>query len=116
MRTIKLHFPNPNHLTTLLNNRNFQIEINYLKPSCIDDNNILLFDPIIEHNPLDSEVVVLSMFARAIKRILFPDSANSVEFLFPYVEQQKGGLIHNNIRIIDSTEIERFEINTTINN
>ena len=116
MRSIKLHFPNPDHLSTLLNDRSFLIEIDYLKPSCIDNNYILLLDPVIEHSPLDSEVVVLSKFARAIKRILFQDSANSIEFLFPFMEQQKGGLVHNGIRIIDSTEIERFGINTTINN
>ncbi len=33
MRTVKLHFTDGNHLTTLLADKNFQININYLSPS-----------------------------------------------------------------------------------
>ncbi len=63
MRAIKLHFPDQNHLTTLLNDQQFQMNINYLNPYRLDNNNIVLFDPITQHNALDTEIVILSKFA-----------------------------------------------------
>jgi hypothetical protein len=115
MRAIKLHFPDENHLTTLLNDQQFQMDINYLYPYRLDNNNIVLFDPVTQHNPLDTEIVVLSKFARAIKSILFFDTQHNVEFLNPFLGQQKGGLIHDGIRVIDSTDLERLRINITAN-
>ena len=114
MRAVKLHFVDSSHLTTLLANDSFKININYLSPYKIDDNNIVLFDPITEHDPLDTEMVVLSKFARAIKNIIFPDTNSNVEFLHPILGQQKGGLIHDRLVIIDSTDLERMAINITV--
>lgn len=115
MRAIKLHFPDQNHLTTLLNDQQFQMDINYLNPYLLDNNNIVLFDPVTQHNPLDTEIVILSKFARAIKNILFPNTQHNVEFLNPFLGQQKGGLIHDRLRVIDSTDLERLRINITAN-
>lgn len=106
MRAIKLHFPNQNHLTTLLNDLQFQMDIGYLKPNRLDNNNIVLYDPVNQHNPLDTEIVILSKFARAIKNILFSNTQHNVEFLNPFLVQQKGGLIHDRTRVIDSTDLE----------
>lgn len=115
MRAIKLHFPEQTHLTALLNDRQFLLDINYLNPYSLDSNNLVLFDPVTQHNPLDTEIVILSKFARAIKNIIFPNSQHNVEFLNPFLGQQKGGLIHDSLRVIDSTDIERLSINITVN-
>lgn len=98
----------------MLNDQQFQSDINYLNPYQLDNNNIVLFDPVTQHNPVDTEVVVLSKFASGIKRILFPNTEYGVEFLNPFLGQQKGGLIHNNSRIIDSTDLERMAIDSTV--
>ena len=114
MRAVKLQLIDGNHLTTLLADNNFKIDIDYLSPYRIDNNNIALFDPVTQHTPLDTEMVILSKFARVIKNIIFPSTNHNVEFLNPILEQQKGGLIHNNTVIIDSTDLERMSINITV--
>ncbi|WP_291276082.1 hypothetical protein [Flavobacterium sp.] len=113
MRAVKLHFRNDSYLTTLLANDGFKIDINYLSPYKIDNNNIVLFDPVTQHDPLDTEMVVLSKFARAIKNIIFPTTNSNIEFLNPILGQQKGGLVHDRLVIIDSTDLERMAINIT---
>jgi hypothetical protein len=75
----------------------------------------VLFDPITQNEPLDTEIVILSKFARAIKNILFPNTQHNVEFLNPFLGQQKGGLIHDRTVVIDSTDLERLRINITAN-
>jgi hypothetical protein len=114
MRAVKLHFIDGNHLTTLLADNNFQTDIDYLSPYRLDNNNIALFDPVTQHAHLDTEMVVLSKFARAIKNIIFPTTNHNIEFLNPILGQQKGGLVHNDTVIIDSTDLERMSINITV--
>lgn len=114
MRAIKLHFPNATILTNLLSDETFESEIRYLSPYTIGANNIVLFDPVTSHGPLDTEIVVLSKFARAIKRVVFPQSGYNVELFNPIIGEQKGGLIHNSVRVIDSTDIEIASISITI--
>jgi hypothetical protein len=114
MRAVKLHFPNGTILTTLLKDNRFQNDINYLSPYRINDNNIVLFDPVTQHSPLDTEMVVLSKFGRAIKDIIFPTTTHNIEFLHPILGQQKGGLVHNGQVIIDSTDLERTSIKITV--
>lgn len=114
MRAVKLHFTDGNHLTTLLADTNFQNDINYLSPYRIDNNNIVLFDPVTQHAPLDTEMVVLSKFARAIKNIIFPTTNYNVEFYNPFLGQQKGGLVHDRTVVVDSTDLERMAINITV--
>lgn len=114
MRPVKLHFVESNHLIALLADNDFIVNVNYLNPSKISDNHIVFFDPITHHTALDTEMVVLSKCASAIKRVIFPDTSFTVEFLNPILGQQKGGLIHNDLVIIDSTDIERVAINITV--
>lgn len=97
-------------MTALLNDQQFQAHINYLNPYLLDNNNIFLFDPVTKHNPLDTEMVILSIFARAIKDILFADTQYNVEFLNPFLGQQQGGLIHDRIKVIDSTDIDGLKM------
>jgi hypothetical protein len=107
MRTITLDFAEKKELDVLLKNEEFLREIAYLKPEKLDEKRLILFDPIIQHYPLDSEVVVLTIFSYAIKRILFPDSDFNIEFLNPFANSQKGGLQHNGHIVINSTTIQR---------
>ncbi len=116
MRRVKLHFPDSNHLAVLLRDIRFLDEINYLNYNLLGNNNIVLNDPVTQHYWLDSELVILSIFSRAIQRIIFPTSLNSVEFLNPFLGQQKGGLIHDGQVIIDTTDIDVFGINITESN
>jgi len=44
------------------------------------------------------------MFSRAIKRIIFPDTKTYIEFLNPMVDQQKNGLRHGDLIIVDQTK------------
>jgi len=106
MRSIKLHFPVAAHLTALLNDQNFQSDIQYLTPTILDNNNIVLYDPVTQHNRIDTELVVLSKFSRGIKRVIFSATEYEIEFLNPFLGMQKGGLVHNSERIIDSTDLE----------
>jgi hypothetical protein len=106
MRAIKLHFVKPSHLEILLSDNELQTEIKYLNPKKLDTHSIGLYDPILQHYYLDTEMVVLSIFARAIKRLVFSNSNHNIVFLNPYVGQQKGGFAYNNEIIIDSTDIE----------
>ena len=114
MRAIKLKFIDKRCLDGLLNNAEFVANINYLNQYRLNDLNIALFDPITQHNALDSEIVILSKFARAIKNLFFLDTEYSIEFLNPIINQQKGGLIHNTERIIESTDIQIIEFSFTI--
>ena len=114
MRVVKLHFTDKKYLDGLLNDNDFLVNINYLSPYRLNDLNLVLFDPITEHNALDSEVVILSKFVNVIKNLFFPDTAYKVELLNPILNQQKGGLIHNTERIIDSTDIQITDFTFTI--
>jgi hypothetical protein len=101
MNSIRLHFVSNEHLTTLMNDAEFQLRIEHLNPEIIENNYLNLTDNVQQHNMLDSEVVILSIFARAIKRILYPDTSTQIEFLNPIVNRQKNGLKHDNLIIID---------------
>ena len=106
MRTVTLEFSTSQELEILLKDEAFLSEIAYLKPEKLDDNKLILYDPAIQHSPLDSEVVVLTIFSYAIKRILFLDSDFNIEFLNPFANSQKVGLHHNGYRVINSTTIQ----------
>lgn len=115
MRGIKLCFTDKKYLDALESDPNFMTDINYLNPYRNGNLNLILFDPIAQHNHLDSEVVVLSKVARAIKRLFFSNTNYNVEFLNPILNEQKGGLVHNTDRIIDSTDIQITNFNITVN-
>lgn len=106
MRAIKLHFVDANHLDILLNDQRFMQEIQFLNPNRLDKLNISLSDPILQHWYLDTEVVVLSIFGRAIKRLIFPATNFDIEFKQALTNQLKGGLTHNGNDIIDSTDVQ----------
>lgn len=114
MRAIKLHFTDKIYLDKLLGDKNFSLEINYLNPKRTTDLDLILFDPIPHHNYLDTEIVILSNFSRAIKNQFFAGTEFNIEFLSPFVNTQKGGLHHNGHRIIDTTDIQFAEIVTTV--
>ena len=107
MRQVKLHFVDADHLDSLMNDGQFLTDIEYLNPSRLDNQNIVLTDPIEQHHAIDTEMVVLSNFARAIKRLIFPDSNDDIVFLNPIVGHQKGGLVQGKTVIIDSTDLQR---------
>jgi len=114
MRAIKLHFTDKIYLDKLLVDKDFNQEINYLNPKRTTDVDLILFDPIPQHNYLDTEIVILSIFSRAVKKDFFADTASNIEFLSPFVNTQKGGLHHNGHHIMDSTDIQTAEIITTV--
>ena len=107
MRQVKLHFTDSSHLDTLLDDQQFSSDINYLQPDRLVNLNIVLTDPIEQHHAIDTEMVVLSSFARAIKRLIFPNSNEDIVFLNPIVGQKKGGLAHGKTVVIDSTDLQR---------
>lgn len=106
MREIKLHFVDANHLDLLLNDQRFMQEIKFLNPNRLDRLNISLSDPIPQHGYLDTEVVALSIFGRAIKRLIFPATNFDIEFKQAFTNQLKGGLTHNGSDVIDSTDVQ----------
>jgi hypothetical protein len=107
MRTITLDFESKKELDALLEDQEFLREIAYLKPEKLDEKRLILFDPIEQHSPLDSEKEVLTIFSYAIKRILFSDSNYDIEFLVPKANPQRGGLKHNTVNVINSTTIQQ---------
>jgi len=109
MRAIKLHFVDPKHLEILLKDKKLSSELQYLKSEILGNDSIGFYDPIEQHSYLDTEAVVLTTFARAIKRILFPETDYNIQFLNPFANKQKGGLAHNGIAVVDSTEIQVSE-------
>ena len=101
MNSIRLHFVSREHLNLLMNDAEFQSQIEYLNPVRFENNYLDLTDTVEQHNVLDSEVVILAIFARGIKRILYPETQTQIEFLNPIVNRPKNGLRHDNLIIID---------------
>jgi hypothetical protein len=101
MRQIKLTFVDQNHLNTLLQNELFKSEIHYLKPQILGGGtSIGLSDPIPEHSSYDTEVVVLTIFARAMKRLIFLESEHEILFMYPFANANKGGLVLGGTTIV----------------
>ncbi|WP_159258787.1 hypothetical protein [Tenacibaculum maritimum] len=103
MNSIRLHFVSQEHLNELLNDEELTINLDYLNPNRTGDNFLELTDTVENHNILDTEVVVLTIFAKAIKRVLYSNSQSQIEFLNPIANMQKNGLRHQNLIIIDQT-------------
>lgn len=95
MGQIKLEFTSRQERDILLADATFASEIAYLKPEPTDPNGLILFDPVQEHFQLDTEVVVLTLFAKAFKRIMFSTTTHDIEFLSPLANQSKMGIRHN---------------------
>tara|TARA_Y100001934_G_C12092553_1_gene649936 strand:- start:426 stop:776 length:351 start_codon:yes stop_codon:yes gene_type:complete len=112
MRGIKLHFTDKKYLDGLYQDSDFMADIKYLNAYKSTQVDLILFDPITNHNHLDTEIVVLSKVSRAIKRIFFPDSRHNIKLLNSVLNEQKGGLTHDKDVIINSTDIQitNFEI------
>jgi hypothetical protein len=104
MRQIKLEFSSAQERDTLLADNSFASEIAYLKPLPTDPSGLILFDPVQEHFSLDTEVVVLTLFSRAFKRIIFPTTPYDIEFLSPLANQSKIGLRHNQQILISNNQ------------
>lgn len=114
MRNIKLHFTDSRYLIELLSDKDLESSISYLQPKQLDSVNIALTDPIDTHSRLDTEVVILTIFAKELKRLFFSNSNFQIEFLNPYANEQKGGLHHNGSIIIDSTDLELIDLSVTV--
>lgn len=84
-----------------MNDDEFQSQIEYLNPIRFENNYLDLTDTVEQHNVLDTEVVILTIFARGIKRILYPETQTQIEFLNPIVNRPKNGLRHDDLIIID---------------
>ena len=106
MRQIKLEFTSAQDRDTLLADSNFAREIAYLKPVPTAPNGLILTDPVEQHFSLDTEVVILTMFARAFKHIIFPTTTHDIEFLSPIANQSKIGLRHDNQILISNNQRE----------
>lgn len=106
MRQIKLEFTSAQDRDTLLADNNFAGDIAYLKPILAAPNGLILTDPAEQHFSLDTEVVVLTMFARAFKRIMFSTTAHDIEFLSPIANQSKIGLRHDKQILISGNQRE----------
>ncbi|MDT0642287.1 hypothetical protein RM553_05515 [Zunongwangia sp. F363] len=106
MNKLNLHFKNKEHLTALLNDTTFSLEIQYLNPERFDDYNLELIDPSEYHQELDTEEVILGKFARAIKRLIFSNSTYPIDYLNTILVYRKNGLTHNKQVIIDSTDFK----------
>lgn len=110
MQRLTLHFVAREQLTRLLEDDEFRTRIDYLEPVRVDENYLQLEDPVETHQEMDSEVVILSIFARGIKRLLYPDTNQNITFLNPDANGYKRGLMHDRLVIIDSVRIERHDI------
>lgn len=104
MREIKLEFMSGEERNTLLADPDFANEIAYLNPIAIDPNGLILTDPVEQHFSLDTEVVVLTLFARAFKRLMFPATSHHIEFLAPFANQSKMGLKHDRQILISGNQ------------
>ncbi len=106
-RSIQLTFADPGHIDRILSDRYFSEHIANLKPVRTHEDKLVLIDPVVSHSDLDTEVVILSLFASGIKRILFPETPHQIEFLSPFPNQMKGGLHHRGEGIVTSTGTAR---------
>jgi hypothetical protein len=107
MKQIKLHFPNSDYLTRLLNDDYLAATIHYLNPrTTANKNTLLLFeDEEYHNNDIDTEGVILAIFAEAFNRIIFPGTGDSARYINPFPDQFKIGLINNGEILIDNIEI-----------
>lgn len=103
MNTIRLHFVSQEQLSLLLEDDILNSQLEHLNPVRVNNNILEITDNVDEHTVLDSEVVILTIFANAIKRILYSETETQIEFLNPFANQQKRGLRHDNLIIIDQT-------------
>lgn len=106
MRGIRLDFEKAEVLEKLLLDPTFMEEIAYLKPQTSGNNQIILYDPIQEHTFLDTEVVALTIFGRAIKRNFYQGEPNDIEFLVPYTTRQKDGIRIGSEILINKTNVQ----------
>lgn len=106
MRQIELNFNSVEDRDTLLADKKFARDMAYLNPLPTESNRLILTDPVEEHSSLDTEVVVLTMFARAFKRIMFPTTPHEIEFLSPTANQSKIGIRHDTRILISNNQIQ----------
>jgi len=106
MRSIKLTFSDEKCIDGLINDKMFMADITYLQPNRLDRLNLALYDPVAGHHQLDTEIVVLNKFARAIKRHFFANTAHDAVFLSNNSQSLKGGLRHDQERKISSTDVQ----------
>lgn len=105
MHTVTLDFVDPTHIDRLFNDASFLSRTSSLNPRRNGGRSIIVTDPVPMHTGLDSEIVVLSIFAQEIIRVIFPNSEENIRLLNADMTQRKGGLVLGTQQIIDSTTV-----------
>ena len=105
MAQIKLKFTNVAILNILLANAKFNNEISHLNPVFIEPDVLLLLDNNFENSNLDSEVIVLQPITYALKQLIFPLTPFVINYINPYPNQFKHGLIHDTEILLESSII-----------
>jgi len=94
-----------NHVNMLMNDTGFIQRTTTLNPITNGSDSIQVVDPVPQHSALDSELVVLSIFAQEIMRLIFPNSTDEMHLLCSNMTERKGGLILGKQVIIKSTTV-----------
>lgn len=105
MNKIKLDFVDPKHVDQLMNDKAFHARTSTLNPIKHTDNSIVVTDPVPEHSRVDSEIVVLSILAQEIMRVIFPSSIETIRLIDPDMTKRKVGLVLGKIVVIKSTTV-----------
>ena len=105
MNKIKLDFTDPKQVDQLMNDKAFHTRTSTLNPIKHTDKSIIVTDPVPEHSRVDSEIVVLSIFAQEIMRVIFPNSTETIRLIDPDMTKRKVGLALGNTAVINSTTV-----------
>lgn len=108
MKRIRLTFTNENYVIALLADNKFLSDTSYLNPIA-ENHSIVFTDPVPTHNDLDTEDVVITLSANAIKRI-YRQLQGNIQYINPIDNGQfKGGFLIGNRPIVNATEIIRID-------
>ncbi len=103
MREINLTFTDKIIIDNLLADTAFILDSKYLTPHRLDEKNVRFSDTIPQHTLYDTEDIVLSKCAIAIKRMFFENKSENIEYINPYPNQFKGGISFKGNTIAVST-------------
>lgn len=102
-REINLTFTDKIIIDNLLADTAFMLDSKYLTPHRLDEKNIRFSDTVPQHTLHDTEDIVLSKCAMAIKRMFFGNKTENIEYLNPYPNQFKGGITFKGNTLVIST-------------
>ena len=101
---IKVTFSDQVYFEELVRHEKFILKFGYLNPR-EEGLNVYFVDNVEGHSNIDSEVVILTHIAGFLNHYGQNTPKGDYTFLNPIVNEQKGGLVVGNTRIINSTEI-----------